>query len=320
MKISVITPALPTSSGGNTTTAHRLASILIDLGHDVRVDHVWSGAEADVMVALHAWRSAASIRAFRAQHPRGRLIVVLTGTDVYEFQHSHPERTLDSMGAADVLVGLHDRVAEDLPPSFRARVRVIRQSASLVSGEPEPDIDRFDVLVVAHLRDVKDPLRAAYAVRTLPAGSRIYVTHLGAARTPAWKNRVEAEARTNARYAWRGPVPRIEVGRHLARSRLLVVASRAEGGANVVSEAIVAGTAVVASNVSGNVGLLGADYPALFPVGDTAALAALLRRAEVDPKFIDRLRQRCSALLPTFERSTEVDAWRKLIAQMEGGG
>jgi glycosyltransferase involved in cell wall biosynthesis len=79
--------------------------------------------------------------------------------------------------------------------------------------------------------------------------------------------------------------------RWLASSHLLVVSSVMEGGANVVSEAIAAGTPVIASFIPGNVGLLGDDWPALFPVGDAQALAGLLRRLTTDPAFLALLRE-----------------------------
>ena len=55
-----------------------------------------------------------------------------------------------------------------------------------------------------------------------------------------------------------------------------------EGGANVVIEAVRSGVPVLASRIDGNVGLLGAGYDGYFPVGDAAALAALVRRFVAD--------------------------------------
>ena len=78
------------------------------------------------------------------------------------------------------------------------------------------------------------------------------------------------------RYRWRGEVPGWQVRREFARSHVMVISSVMEGGANVVSEAIVAGVPVIASKIDGNVGLLGADYRGYYPAQDTAALAALL--------------------------------------------
>ena len=62
----------------------------------------------------------------------------------------------------------------------------------------------------------------------------------------------------------------------LAGAHLLVMPSLVEGGANVIGEAIVHGVPPLASRIDGNVGLLGADWPGLYPAGDRSALAALL--------------------------------------------
>lgn len=69
------------------------------------------------------------------------------------------------------------------------------------------------------------------------------------------------------------------------RCRAMVISSVMEGGANVVSEACRAGLPVVASDISGNVGLLGDDYPGYFPVGNDTELARMLQRAEDSPVF-----------------------------------
>src|SRR5258708_13341269 len=87
----------------------------------------------------------------------------------------------------------------------------------------------------------------------------------------------------NARYCWRDDVPRAAVQKLLRRSHAMVLSSRSEGGANVISEAIVAGVPILASRMDGNVGLLGTRYPGDFPVGDTAAPAPPLRPAAPHP-------------------------------------
>ena len=123
--------------------------------------------------------------------------------------------------------------------------------------------------MIGHLRDVKDPLRAAKAARLLPADSRVRIEQVGRAYTPQWAARARAEMAANPRYRWRDDVPAAAVRRLLARSHAMVISSLSEGGANVMSEAAVAGVPVLASRMDGNVGLLGADYPGYFPVGDT---------------------------------------------------
>ncbi len=129
MKISLITPAHKQSMSGNRTTAQRWARILRALGHrvNVAVDH--PGAPADMMVALHAWRSADSIARFHERHPGRPLIVALTGTDIYRFIHSHRKATLRSIEIADLLVGLHDLAGQAIPARFRQKLHVNYQSA-----------------------------------------------------------------------------------------------------------------------------------------------------------------------------------------------
>lgn len=93
----------------------------------------------------------------------------------------------------------------------------------------------------------------------------------------------------------------------------MVLTSRMEGGANVVSEAIAASVPVISSRISGSIGLLGKDYPGYFPVGDTRALADLLRRAETDKRFYRRLKSRCRRLAPLFDPKRERLSWAKLL-------
>jgi glycosyltransferase involved in cell wall biosynthesis len=71
---------------------------------------------------------------------------------------------------------------------------------------------------------------------------------------------------------------------------------------------------VLASRIDGNVGLLGADYPGYFPVGDTPALARLLQRLEREPLFVARLGKALAQRAPLFRPAREVTAWRRLLA------
>ena len=142
--------------------------------------------------------------------------------------------------------------------------------------------------------------------------------HIGAALEPTWAQRAEAEAADNPRYQWLGERPSEEARRRLAACRLLVLPSSMEGGAIVIGEAAVAGVGVIASRIDGNVGLLGDDHPGLFPVGDTAALATLLTRAEAEPAFLDELRVRSCALAPRFAPPREEAALDQLVRDVCG--
>ena len=154
------------------------------------------------------------------------------------------------------------------------------------------------------------------AVRLLPESSRIQITHVGGALSDAMARRARDEQQRNPRYRWLGELPRWKAIRVLARSRLLVLSSKMEGGANAISEAIAVGTPVIASRISGSMGMLGANYRGYFDVGDTTALSAMLARSESDERFYRRLSEQCARLAPLFDRSRERQAWLLLLSKI----
>jgi putative glycosyltransferase (TIGR04348 family) len=316
MKIVLITPPGPSARTGNQVAALRWARILRRLGHRVALAPDYTDEAADAMVAIHAWRSAAAIARFKARYPDRPLILQLSGTDIYQYITEDPQPTLRSMELADSLVALNSLAWRMVPEDLHRKLRVIFQSVPKPALKYRPNRDKVEISVIGHLRDVKDPLRAAEAARLLPRDSRVRIVQIGRPYTPDWQARAEAEMANNPRYVWRGDVTRGDVQRLLLRSHAMVLSSKSEGGANVVSEAIVAGVPILASHMDGNVGLLGADYPGYFPVGDTAALARLLRRLETDPKFTAQLRRCIGRLAPLFRPEREVAAWRKLLAEL----
>ena len=105
----------------------------------------------------------------------------------------------------------------------------------------------------------------------------------------------------------------------LSRCRLLSLTSKSEGGANAISEAVVAGVPVISSHIDGSIGLLGGDYPGYFHVGDTQALANLLWRAETDTNFYGTLRDCCARLRPMFEPAREKQSWEILLGELFPG-
>lgn len=198
---------------------------------------------------------------------------------------------------------------------FRSKLRVLHQSAPPLSPGRK-STRSFDVAVIGHLRPVKDPMRAALAVRRLPASSRMRIVHYGAAENPRWAAAAKAEMARNPRYVWRGDRPRAEVRHLLGRARVMVLSSRSEGGANVISEAVAANVPILASRIDGTVGLLGRDYPGYFPVGDTVALARLLQRVESEPRYLSRLQHAIARRAPLFRPAREKAAWKKLIREL----
>jgi len=316
MKIILITPAKKLSKSGNRTTALRWARILRALGHKVSIQLDWDGSAADMMVAIHAWRSAGSIERFRLNFPDRPLLVILSGTDIYSYQHSHPEQTCKSMARADALVCLHDLVHQAIPQEFTHKLHVLHQSARPLKSARRPSRRSFDICVIGHLREEKDPLRAAYAARLLDEASRLRVFHLGKAHNEDWANAAHKEMKVNQRYRWLGEVGGWRVRQEFVKTQLMVISSIMEGGANVVSEAVVAGVPILASKIDGNVGLLGEDYPGYYEAKDTQALLALLQRCENDTDFLQLLLEHAGRFKHLFDPTREQAQWQRLLQKI----
>lgn len=314
MRIAIITPAAARSRSGNRNTALRWAAMLRRLGHRVRVQVDWDDMPADLMLALHARKSHPSIRRFTAEYPDRPLILALTGTDLYRDIRSDREAQ-KSLRLAARMVVLQDMGLEELTPELRAKTRVIYQSAR--PGRRQlPLRSCFEVTVIGHLREEKDPFRCALALRHLPAHSRIRVMQLGRAMSAEMEKQAQDWMAKEPRYRWLEERPHWQAMRHLARSRLMVISSRMEGGANVVCEALARGVPVIASAVSGNIGMLGKKYPGYYPQEDERALARLLWRAESEPAFYRSLVTACATRRSLVAPRRELEALKRLIAEV----
>lgn len=318
MQIHLVTPARIGVRSGNRVTAERWARMLRGLGHRVRVATSYGGGPSDLLVALHARRSAGSILRFRSVHPRAPIVLALTGTDIYGGLHRSP-RARRSLDLATRIVVLQPLAIQELLPRFRPLAHVIHQSVPKPLGKPSPETGWFQVCVLGHLRRVKDPFRAAKAARLLPPSSTLRVMHAGRAMSESMAERARDEMRVNPRYRWLGDLSHADAQLMLARSRLMVLSSRAEGGANVISEALAQRVPVLASRIPGTVGLLGADYPGYFDTGDTRALTALLDRAETEPDFYESLEAACARRAYLIDPIRERSAWRTLLAGLAPG-
>ena len=314
-RILIITPKNLSAHSGNRVTARRWATMLRSFEHQVQVVEAFHNQRCDRVIALHARRNAASIAAVRQDFPEIRIIVVLTGTDLYRDIHrsAAARRSLD---LADRLVVLQERGPVEVPRQWRSKVRVIYQSAEPPQQTPKPLRGVFEVCVSGHLRSVKDPFRAELASRRLPADSAIRITHIGAALSEQLRSRADAANQKNPRYRWLGEQPRWKASRILARSRVLVLSSKIEGGANVICEAVVAGVPVLASRISGTIGMLGEDYGGYFSPGNTNQLTQLLQRFESDTGFRQQLQQQCQVRSVLFAPAHERAALTTLVAEL----
>jgi len=298
----IVSPALAQANNGNWHTASRWARLLQNHCR-TGIVQTWRGEPCELLIALHARRSAASIAAYAEAHPDRPCVVVLTGTDLYRDIRSDADAQR-SLRLATQLVVLQDQGLDELPPELRHKCHVIYQSApALAAVLPPPRVLR--VVSVGHLRDEKDPETFMRAARRLAARADIHFTQIGEALDPALGAAARATEAATPHYRWLGALPRPATRQRIRHAQLLVSTSRMEGGAQVILEAARSGTAVLASRIPGNLGMLGPTHAGLFELGDDAALATLIERARDEPAFLAALRAQTLQRAPLFDPAEE---------------
>ena len=274
----------------------------------------WDGSAADALIALHARRSAASIRDYHARGGGHRQALVLTGTDLYRDYPSSPE-VHASLAMADRIVTLQAEAFELLPPEHRRKSEVIFQSASPLPAMAKRG-DALRCVAVGHLREEKDPRTLFAAMHALPRGLPITLRHIGAPLDPALGKAARALQRQDPRYRYAGALPRGLARAAMQRAHLLVHPSVMEGGANVIVEAVTAGTPVVASRIPGNIGMLGDSYGGYFERGDASALAACLVRSFEESRFLLQLTRQCARRARLVEPAREARLVNGLVKRL----
>ncbi|MDB2576985.1 glycosyltransferase [Planctomycetota bacterium] len=299
--------------GGNRSTALRWARRLRSLGWSIqRAEHAHRRPpcrRVDLIVALHAVKVRAEVERLTELHPDAKLVVACAGTDIYE-QEGDAQPLLER---ADRLIVLQEQALKELSDGQRRRAHVIHQS---MPRRSVPAREAAEIAVIASLRPVKDPLLPAEAARLLPDRSELRVIHVGAALDPQIAEAARVEQAKNPRYEWRGNVRRSEALCLLGGARAVVVPSRSEGGANVITEAFALGTPVLASKIPGNTGLLGTQHQGLFRSGDAEDLARLMLQVESTPGFAEQLSRRSKERAALVAPERESAAWLDLLGQL----
>lgn len=300
---------------GNVVTYERWRAFFESLGHRVESFSAEGDGRCDLLVVFNAYKNRQAVRDARKNGTAGRIVICLTGTDLYRDLQNDPAAR-DVLYLADQLVVLQSKGIFALPADLHCMTMVIFQSAVAKKVEVTRGEATFDVCGIAHLRDVKDPLLAARAARLLPPGSRIRILHIGKALTPEYARAAAREVAENPRFHWFGEQSGERTAEILLGSRLLVMSSLLEGGANVVSEAVVSGIPVIGTDISCMQGLLGDDYPGFFPVGDAHRLAQLLYRAETDCRYYDELAAWCRRESYKFDPERERESLKILLERV----
>ena len=310
-QVLIVSPATARENNGNWQTASRWAAFL-RTRHQVAIGASWVVGDRtpDLLIALHARRSAAAIANFARAYPSRPRVVVLTGTDLYRDIEASSEAR-DSLAYATSLVLLQGDGVANLPPALRPKARVIYQSAPSVPPVAHGRPGRYcEITMIGHLRAEKDPLTFMRA-SALVTSPKARLVHIGGALDASLGLAASATQAGGTRYCWLGNQPHAVTRRRLARSHAMAICSQMEGGANVIIEAVTSGVPVLASDISGNRGMLGDDYAGYFPVGNAVALAALIDRSIADSAFHARLVAQCAAravlFAPERERASLLD-------------
>jgi putative glycosyltransferase (TIGR04348 family) len=328
-QVVIVSPALADANNGNWQTARRWQKFLQAQAGDgvslaARIVTQWPDGPAapmdTCMLALHARRSAASVEAWAQAHgcvtdsqpsPVQGLGVVLTGTDLYRDIQTDT-LAQRSLQLAQRLVVLQDLGLQALPEVLRSRSQVIFQSTSeRATLRKSPRFVR--AVMVGHLREEKSPQTLFAAAHLIQPHEQIRIDHIGAPLDDALAALARDTAAACPMYRWLGGLPHETTRQRIQRAHVLVHASRMEGGAHVVMEAVRSGTPVLASRIAGNVGMLGENYAGYFDWDNAAQLVALLRRCRHDADFLVHLQAQCAQLAPLFAPEAEQQALRELV-------
>lgn len=282
--VIIVTPALPEENNGNGQTSLRYKKYL-ESTYEIHLCTEWQGPSGEgpmpsAMIALHARKSAASIQAWAQYRQESEnvtgLAVVLSGTDLYCDLPEDPSAQ-KSLRLANQLVVLQELAVNSLPLECRTKTQVIHQCVETeLPIAVSQKSDRFKVIMVGHLREVKDPMTFMRAARLLASELDVEWLHVGRCSDADYLRGIRETEAVNPNYRWLDAVDHNSVLQFISDADLLVHCSVAEGSPHVVIEAMALGTPVLASQVEGNEGTLGLGYSGYFPVRDHEALAGIV--------------------------------------------
>ncbi|PQJ28226.1 glycosyltransferase [Rubritalea profundi] len=309
----LISSAYPLSSPkGNSITAKRIAKLLTQAGHAAQAINTDMPPPADAMIALHATKTLAASKRFKVNSPNRKLIIYLTGTDIYREQTNNNPEFKEALILADALVVSQRASLASIPSEFQDKSHFVPASVLLpplkkVSSPPSPSL-----ALIGHLRSVKNPFLMNKALKELD-GLKLDVFTLGAALEPNMLHEVHNWQQADSRFHWLNDVPYTKALSWIQQVDFTLNTSHSEGGSNAVAESIVLGTPVLASKIEGNVGMLGDDYLGYFEPNNASSLARLIHLAVTDYSFHQNLLQQITDLQQNFLPEKETAGWLKLL-------
>jgi putative glycosyltransferase (TIGR04348 family) len=323
-KVTIVTPSLAAANNGNWQTVRRWARAIAPVAQ-VSIVQQWpdndtAADNTDILIALHARRSAPSISNWYACRGSRGLAVILAGTDLYR-DIKYDNDAQRSLKQAHRLVVLQEKAPEALAPAERKKARIIFQSTS--SRKPLAKTHKhLRVLMVGHLRPEKAPHTLFQVAHLLKNDSDIYIDHIGRVLDPALGEAAQQTMLEAPNYRWIAGLPHHLVRGRIQRAHLLVHTSEMEGGAHVVMEAVNSGTPVLASDVDGNIGMLGLSYQGYFPFSNANALAARIQECRAtqgdENGLLSVLSRQCHDRSKLFNPKVEQHAIQTLVKDLLG--
>lgn len=313
-------PATNAQNNGNWRTAERWAGLLSSFAQvsiHLEVDEP-AIRSADLMIALHARRSASAIQSWRHIHPSKPLIVVLTGTDLYRdiANNSAAQKSID---LADRLVVLQELGIQELPLQHQAKTHCIFQSTPFWKPAIKSN-NKLRVLMVGHLREEKSPQTFFKAAQGMAEYKDIQFDLIGSGLDESLLEEAQSLNSSLANFHYLGAMPHAQTRQRIRNTHLLIHPSKMEGGAHVVMEAICSGTPVLASQIDGNKGMLGIDYAGYFNWGHVDQLIDLIllcRKTQSNvlqtDRFLDHLTAQCAERAHLFTPDNEQHSLLELL-------
>lgn len=314
MKVCVASPYPLSELKGNSVTTDRIVAMLNEGGVKARGSYGNDGEPADILITLHAIKGAPAVFDFKKKTPNGRVIILLTGTDIYQGLAEGSQIGGDALQVADRIVVPQEAAIRKLPEKVRGKTVVIRPSLDPIAVKATSSQSPFVISVVGHLRPVKRPFLTIETLAQHPEWSDLEVWQIGQALDAEMRKTAEFWMEEDKRYRWCGGLPREESLALCAKSSLTINSSILEGGANAVLEAMTMGVPVLASRIEGNVGLLGDDYPGYFEEGGMAKALEAIMHQRVD---LDEWSLLLADRLPLFSRVRESESWLELLIELK---